>query len=203
MMLAETGSRTGGVCMRCFGTEREDSRATQTPSRAPTTRAKKYALALTKLDLETFSVWVRCADDDDKVRPASVRALDAGVEFVAAAKLKFADGSEHFGGVEVIRTNEGHTVAGPFLLHSGTRINFTDHTSEYSFAKMTPKLAEELRRKYFQNQARLERQIGRSLPKVFPVQFELLTSLTPGKKPLAGELPVPTFQLPNIAGDER
>lgn len=196
-MLAETGAKTGGVCMRCFGTQREDSRTKQAASRAPTSRTKKFALALTKLDLETFSIWARCSDDDDKVRPASARSLKSEVEFVVAANFTFADNSHHFGGAEVILRSGGPTVSAPFLLRTSERINFEDHTSAYTFSKMTPKLAEELRRKFLQNLARLERQIGRPISQVFPLQYELRTI-----PPTVGELPAPTFRLPTIVENE-
>lgn len=196
-MLPETGAKTGGLCMRCFGTAREDSRTRQAPSRPPTARSRKFALALTMLDLKTFPVWKRCSDDDEKARPCAKHSPTVGDEFVVAGQFTFADSTVHFGGVELKPLGDGHLVSAPFLLRDEERINFEDHTSAYRFARMTPKLAEELRRKFQQNLARLERQIGMSLESVLPIRYELLT--TPST---SGELPAPTFQLPSVAADE-
>jgi hypothetical protein len=198
MMLAETGARTDGLCMRCFGTAREDRRNQQVPTRPPTARTTKYARALTRLDLEAFPIWVRGVDDDARVRPASSRTLATASEFVMAANFKFADGSDHFGGMEV--TDAGVLrFAAPFLLRPGERIDFNDHTASYSFAAITPKLIEELRCKFAQNMARLERQIGQPLEQVFPISFQLRASTQRATTPSAGELPIPSFKAPIAA----
>jgi hypothetical protein len=199
MMLAETGAQTGGLCMRCFGTAREDRRNQQVPTRAPSARTTKYARALTRLDLETFPIWVRCVDDDARVRPASSRALTTASEFVMAANLKFSDGSDHFGGMEVTDADDVLRFSAPFLLRPGERVDFNDHTASYTFVAITPKLIEELRRKFAQNMARLERQIGQPLERVFPISFQLRASTRRGVTPAAGELPMPSFQAPIAA----
>jgi hypothetical protein len=184
--------------MRCFGTERQDTQNRQVPSRVPSKSSKKLVLTLTKTDLEAFQVWKRCSDDADRARPVPARTLNQNDAFIAAAKLKFSDGSEHFGGLEITNAPSNPAVKNPFLLRDGERINFQDLTTAgYTFIAITPRLAEELHRKFLQNQARLERQIGRPLQGVFPIHYELQT-----EPRIVGVLEAPKFELPRRASNE-
>jgi len=202
MMLPDTGAKTGGLCMRCYGTPRDADRIKQRRSPPPTNKTRRASANLTQTDLKAFPVWVSCGADDDKVRPVSSGGLPEVCEAVVAATFKFADGSEHSGAVVVMLMGEECEFAEPFLLRPGERIDFSDSRPQFTYQKISQSLAEGLRRNFRQNLTRVERQIGRPLAQVFPMTFELRSPLREGQAPLRGLFPMPEFKLPNVVGDE-
>jgi hypothetical protein len=201
-MLPETGERTGGLCRRCHGTPQDTHRIKQGHSVTPTSKTRKASVDLTELDLKTFPIWISCSVDDDRVRPASSRGLPEVGEAVIATTFKFADGSEHFGAVVVMRMGDAFELAEPFLLRPGERVDFTDGRPQFTYQKISSSLAEGLRRNFLQNLARLERQIGRPLAQVFPMSLELRAPLKAGQPLATGTFPMPEFKLPKVVGDD-
>jgi hypothetical protein len=202
MMLPETGAKTDGLCMRCYGTPRDAYRIKQRYSPPATIKTRKASGNLTESDLKAFPVWISCSADDDKVRPVSSRGLPEVCEAVVATTFKFADGSEHSGAVVVMLLGETFEFAEPFLLRPGERIDFSDSRPQFTYQKISPSLAEGLRRNFLQNLTRVERQIGRPLAQVFPMNFDLQSPLREGQPRLTGAFPMPEFKLPNVVGDE-
>jgi hypothetical protein len=201
-MLPETGERTGGLCMRCHGTPRDAHRIKQGHSPPPTSKTRKASANLSELDLKAFPAWISCSADDDRVRPASSRGLPEVGEAVVAATFKFADGSEHFGAVVVMLMDGAFELAEPFLLRPGERVDFADSRPQFTYQKVSPSLADGLRRNFLQNLTRLERQIGRPLAQVFPMNLELREPLRKGQPLPTGSFQMPEFKLPNVVGDE-
>lgn len=200
-MLPETGEKTGGLCMRCHGTPRDGRRIQQRHSAPATSKTRKASGNLNEADLNAFPIWV-CSVDDDKVRPVSSRGLPEVCEAVVGATFCFSDGSEHFGAVVVLLTRESFEFAEPCLLRPGERIDFADGRPQFTYQKISPSLAEGLRRNFLQNLARLERQIGKPLSLVFPISFKLRAPLRKGHPPPEGVFPMPEFKLPSEVGDE-